>query len=232
MASRAPHKACSRVAQAFRTRQTAPGRRAEVAAAAAARGPGTARPAGAAPPTRAARHRSLLDALVQQARREVVDGWLGDLLVPLLTDDPLSAQPPPATRSPQDLADPDSLFVEVDGVSLHYKMCWPAAAVDAALPAASSATAGSSNGSGGGAARQAAQLPAILLVHGFNGSVFNWRSTMQPLADATGCRCARLCKGLRGLWWCLLPSMPAALMLPLQADVHPAPSHPSQSDCV
>lgn len=232
MASRAPHKACNRAAQAPRTRQTAPGRRAQVAAAAAARG--TGRPAATAPPTRAARHRGLLDALVQQARREVVDGWLGDLLVPLLTDDPGAAEPPPVTRSPQALADPDSLFVEVDGVSLHYKECWPAAAVDAALPAASSATASSSNGSGdSGAAQQAAQLPAILLVHGFNGSVFNWRSMMQPLADATGCRCARLHEGLRGLGWCLLPPMHAALMLAAQfLCTALLSSNWSQSDCV
>ncbi|PRW50810.1 alpha beta-hydrolase [Chlorella sorokiniana] len=188
MASGAPHQACSRASQTCRARPIARHKRTQVAAA-AARGGGTSGPPAAAPPTRTAKHHGLLDALVQQARREVVDGWLGDLVAPLLTDDPGAAQPPPVTRSPQDLADPDSLFVEVDGVSLHYKERWPAVAAgpDAAGQPASSSTAGGSGGSRE-AAGQAAQRPVILLVHGFNGSVFNWRSMMQPLADTTGCR--------------------------------------------
>ncbi|KAI7841246.1 hypothetical protein COHA_005083 [Chlorella ohadii] len=189
MASAAAHQACSRAAQVPRARPIAASRRPQVAAAAAARGSGASGPSAAAPPSRAAKHRGLLDALVQQARREVVDGWLGDLVAPLLTDDPGAAEPPPVTRSPQELADPDSRFVDVNGVNLHYKECWPEAAVAATGPAASSTATESSAAAGGSAAvQQAAQLPAIVLVHGFNGSTFNWRSMMQPLADATGCR--------------------------------------------
>ena len=137
-------------------------------------------------------------ALLQQARQEVVDGWLGDLVLPLLTDDPGAVRPPPVTRPPQELADPDSLFVAVDGVSLHYKERWPAGqAAAGAAPASSSSSSGGGGGGGGQAGRQ---LPAILLVHGFNGSVFNWRTTMQPLADATGCRSAAWAPGAWG-WW-------------------------------
>lgn len=47
---------------------------------------------------------------------------------------------------------------QVDGVSIHYK----------------EATAGLSD---------AAPPLTIVMLHGFNGSVFNWRLVMQPLAD-------------------------------------------------
>lgn len=50
------------------------------------------------------------------------------------------------TVKPQSLADDDSHFLDVGGVTLHYKECGPA-------------TAGA---------------PAILLIHGWNGSVSNW----------------------------------------------------------
>jgi pimeloyl-ACP methyl ester carboxylesterase len=50
---------------------------------------------------------------------------------------------------PPQLADPDSRFALVGGVALHYKEV----------------------GAGDVAARGA---PVLLLVHGFNGSVFNW----------------------------------------------------------
>ncbi len=215
MASAAAHHACSRASQTSRARPIAASRRPQVAAAAAARGSGASGPAAAAPPSRAAKHRGLLDALVQQARREVVDGWLSDLVAPLLTDDPGAAEPPPVTRSPQELADPDSRFVDVDGVNLHYKECRPEAAVAATGPAASSTATESSAAAGGGAAvQQAAQLPAIVLVHGFNGSTFNWRSMMQPLADATGCRCVECMVDL--LRFDLL-----AVALPMPADLPP-----------
>lgn len=222
MTSGAPHQACSTAPQAYTARQAAPLRRTQVAARAAARGSGASGPAAAAPPIRTVKQRSLLAALVQQAQREVVDGWLGDLVLPLLTDDPGAAEPPPVTRAPRDLADPDSLFAEVDGVSLHYKESWPAAAAtDAAVQAASSANGG---GGSGEAAQRAAQLPTILLVHGFNGSVFNWRSVMQPLADATGCRCA--CSRDGPMWQDRVPALPNMTKCLLSSH------HRPQGDCL
>lgn len=110
-------------------------------------------------------------------------------MLPLLTDDPGSA-PPPRTVPPQQLADPDSKFVQVEGITLHYKEAWPSSS------SSSNGSSGSSSGSAGGSTggsplareQQASALPTVLLVHGLNGSTFNWRATMQPLADATGCR--------------------------------------------
>jgi hypothetical protein len=146
---------------------------------------------------RGAVQRALVSALVQQARREVWGGWLSDLVVPLLSDDTGSPVPPPVTRPARELADDDSLFVDVDGVTLHYKQAWPAAAAastaakpDSQAPAAAPAAAAGAAGAGAApAAAAAAERPLLLLVHGFNGSVFSWRTTMQEVADATGCRC-------------------------------------------
>ena len=143
------------------------------------------------PPTNArAARQQLVRSLAQQAVKEAWGGWLGDLVLPLLTDDPGSA-PPPRTVPPQQLADPDSKFVQVEGITLHYKEVWPSSS------SSSNGSSGSSSGSAGGSTggsplareQQASALPTVLLVHGLNGSTFNWRATMQPLADATGCRC-------------------------------------------
>jgi hypothetical protein len=65
--------------------------------------------------------------------------------------------------APEALADPDSRFLKLDGVTVHYKVAEP---------------------EGGGGMRQT----GVLLVHGFGGGVFAWRHVMQPLADHTGCR--------------------------------------------
>lgn len=131
-----------------------------------------AAPGGRGGPTAGGRQRQLVSLLLEQAQREVWGGWLSDLVLPLVSDDPGAEAPPPRTAPPRAIADRDGLFAEVDGVALHYKEAWPAA------PAATAtATASISQ-----------QLPTVLLVHGFNGSTFSWRSTMQPLADATGCR--------------------------------------------
>lgn len=62
---------------------------------------------------------------------------------------PVLAGPPPPltdTVAPQQLADPDSRFLEVDGVMLHYKERGPTQP----------------------------DAPVVVLLHGFNGSVFNW----------------------------------------------------------
>lgn len=104
-------------------------------------------------------NRELLRSLLQQARKETVP-WLQDLLAPLLAGTP---EPLTDTLSPQELADADSSFTEVDGVTLHYKDV--------------------------GAQPYPAQ-PVVLLLHGFNGSVFSWRNSLQPIAQAgkQGCR--------------------------------------------
>lgn len=74
--------------------------------------------------------------------------------------------PPPLTNtvSPEALADADSKFVTVDGVRLHYKERGPASP----------------------------GTPAVLLLHGLNGSTFSWRDVMEPLshvqAGEGGCR--------------------------------------------
>lgn len=85
----------------------------------------------------------LLTTHFAQARKETVP-WLQDLLAPLLAGTP---EPLTDTLSPQELADADSSFTEVDGVTLHYKDV--------------------------GAQPYPAQ-PVVLLLHGFNGSVFSW----------------------------------------------------------
>ncbi|KAL3157447.1 hypothetical protein ABBQ32_011918 [Trebouxia sp. C0010 RCD-2024] len=61
------------------------------------------------------------------------------------------------------LADKDSLFVEIDGLKVHYKQAYPAKATST-------------------------DETAIVLVHGFGAGVFAWRNVMQPLADGAGCR--------------------------------------------
>ena len=69
--------------------------------------------------------------------------WLQNLLYPLTAGAP---EPLLDTVDPQLLADPDSSFVEVDGVLLHCKDVGP----------------------------RAPGTPSVILLHGFNGSVFSW----------------------------------------------------------
>lgn len=72
----------------------------------------------------------------------------------------LDGVPPPLTDTvpPEQLADPDSKFVTVDGVRLHYK---------------EAGTAGPGK-------------PTVLLMHGLNGSTFSWRDVLQPLSEQGG----------------------------------------------
>jgi pimeloyl-ACP methyl ester carboxylesterase len=77
-----------------------------------------------------------------QVRKETLP-WVQDLILPWLDGEP---QPLTDTVPPASIGDPDSHFLTVDGVTLHYKEAGPA-------------TPGT---------------PAVLLLHGFNGSVFNW----------------------------------------------------------
>lgn len=65
---------------------------------------------------------------------------------------------------PEVLAEPDSLFVEVDGIRVHYKEVAPfcATEVDERL--------------------------AVVCMHGFGGGTFSWRHLMEPLAMQCQCR--------------------------------------------
>ncbi|KAK9821989.1 hypothetical protein WJX81_003986 [Elliptochloris bilobata] len=68
-----------------------------------------------------------------------------------------AGQPPPLTDTlpPQSLGDPDSRWVCVYGVDLHYKEVGPADS-----------------------------KTAVLLIHGFNGSAWNWQGVMPAMAEA------------------------------------------------
>lgn len=77
-----------------------------------------------------------------QFRRDTVPA-LQELIQPVLAGPPL---PLTDTVAPQQLADVDSRFLEVDGVTLHYKERGPTRP----------------------------DAPVVVLLHGFNGSVFNW----------------------------------------------------------
>ena len=67
----------------------------------------------------------------------------------------ISGPPEPLqdTVPPQQLGDADSRWIEVDGVNLHYKDTGP----------------------------QSPEAPAVLLLHGFNGSVYSWYGTIAHL---------------------------------------------------
>ena len=67
------------------------------------------------------------------------------------------------TVPPEQLADPDSCFVEVDGLQVHYK-------IGGAEPGVCMASASS-------------EQPTLLLLHGFAASTFSWREVMDPLAE-------------------------------------------------
>lgn len=65
------------------------------------------------------------------------------------------AQPLLDTVEPELLSDDDSCFIDVQGLKVHYKIC-----------------------------KGDPSQPAVLMMHGFNGSTFNWRDVMQPLSDS------------------------------------------------
>ena len=64
----------------------------------------------------------------------------------------IQGQPEPLTDTlpPQQLGDPDSQWTQVEGVNLHYKDYGP----------------------------KSPGVPVVLLLHGFNGSVFSWYSLL------------------------------------------------------
>jgi pimeloyl-ACP methyl ester carboxylesterase len=75
------------------------------------------------------------------------------LLAPLL----VPVKPLEGVAAPEELADADSHFVEVNGVKVHLKLRQPA--------------------------RGAADRPAIILLHGFSSGAWTWRKVMDPLAE-------------------------------------------------
>ena len=108
----------------------------------------------------------LLGALFEQARTEALP-WVQDIVFPALgiRDDVEKEAERAPTAPPTALADPDSRFLEVLGVNLHYKER-PATA--------------QRNG--------AHNAPTVLLIHGFNASTFSWRANMDAVTAATGLR--------------------------------------------
>jgi hypothetical protein len=85
----------------------------------------------------------LTGAQVRSSHRSSLIGHFVIVKVPMLTVWVL--YPSVDTLPPEQLADPDSRFISIDGIQVHYKQ-----------------TGGNPD------------APAILLLHGFNGSVFNW----------------------------------------------------------
>ena len=73
--------------------------------------------------------------------------WVSEIIQPLIQGQP---EPLTDTVPPQQLGDPDSQWIQVDGVNLHYKDIGP----------------------------KTPGVPAVLLLHGFNGSVFSWYSPL------------------------------------------------------
>ena len=93
--------------------------------------------------------------------------WLRGLLIALagllllLLVGPFLVPVPPleGTVPPEQLADPDSRFLEVNGITVHYKM---AASAESERPAS---------------------RPYLVLLHGFAASTFSWREVMGPLSQ-------------------------------------------------
>jgi len=96
----------------------------------------------------------LLQAVFEAVMRDVIPGYV-DLVEPWLQG---PAAPLKDVVEPEELADPDSCFVQAGGVRLHYKEV----------------------GAGGGG------RPAVVLLHGFNGSTFSWREVMTPISEGLG----------------------------------------------
>jgi pimeloyl-ACP methyl ester carboxylesterase len=80
---------------------------------------------------------------------------LASLLVIVLVGPFLVPVPPaPGTVPVQQLADPDSQFVEINGLSVHYKMLG-----------------------------QGTDGPVFVLLHGFGASLFSWHAVMEPFSQ-------------------------------------------------
>ncbi len=75
------------------------------------------------------------------------------LIAPLLIPVP----PLDGTVPPEQLADPDSLFIDINGLQVHYKIA--------------------------GQGEPTAENLALVLLHGFAASLFSWREVIEPLAE-------------------------------------------------
>ncbi|KAL6764621.1 Alpha/Beta hydrolase protein [Haematococcus lacustris] len=145
-------------------------------------------------------YQGLLQALAQQFRSESWP-WIKTLVEPFTAGPPA---PLTDTVDPQLLADQDSLFVDVLGVKIHYKEVL-------AEPPSSARSLAGPEGLTGPAARpghgpetapapptptRAGSTPALLMLHGFNGSEFNYRLIQGPLADRLATHTGELCRAV------------------------------------
>lgn len=109
--------------------------------------------------------------------------WVGDLVAPL------GPGPPPplaGTVPPTALADPDSKFVQVNGVTVHYKDRHGGASASGSSTGRNGGAGNAAMSDGDGQADSSAEGHedelVLLLLHGFNGSTFSWRYVMDELA--------------------------------------------------
>jgi len=87
----------------------------------------------------------------ERVSRCAVPLWVLCLIIAGLFILPINAQ---TYKTPQELADPDGQFLDIEGVSIYVQ------------------------------ARGEKTNPTVILLHGFGGSTFTWRGTLDPLAEA------------------------------------------------
>jgi hypothetical protein len=95
--------------------------------------------------------------------------------------------PKPGTVDPQELADPDSRFLNVDGVELHFKdhLYLPEHfASDTLNPRSAASTAAAAAAAAGGPPAAGGEPLVVVLLHGFNGSTFSFRDTKPGVGEA------------------------------------------------
>lgn len=119
-----------------------------------------------------ARNFDLVTSVGRQFVKEAGSTWVQDLLAPIAPwldedgddeDDASASVTGRQVYDPQELA--DGKFATVAGLQLHYKLVEPANvdAVDV-------------------------DAPVVVMLHGFNASLFSWRANAQEVADRTGLR--------------------------------------------
>jgi len=106
------------------------------------------------------------DGLTRAVERtiEKPPSWDNDI-VPFISPwlDPFPT-PLENVKDPLEIGGPDSRFIRVSGVRLHYIQAWPEEG------------------------KRKPNAPALVLLHGFNGCTFSWRHVMQELANEVGGR--------------------------------------------
>ena len=110
--------------------------------------------------------RDLLLALREQFQRDSVP-WLIDLVAPILQGPP---QPLIGTRRARELADPDSKFISISGLDIHYK---EHLLHDFSAPATATLDEQTSFKA----------QPNVICLHGFQGSTFSYRKILTKLAS-------------------------------------------------